>query len=75
MVGGLFGLSGTKVETEVLLDKDWYRVGETIKVRLKCNNKNSSNDVKHFKLKLKRKVDLKGLLRDVYPRNIHESDY
>ena len=43
-----------------MLDKNVYRVGETIKVRLQCDNRNSAKDVKSFKVKLKRKCDLSG---------------
>lgn len=74
-LGAVWGFKGTKVETQVILEKNVYRVGETIRVRILCDNKNSSKDVKSFKVKLKRKADLHGSLKSGKPSKIHESDY
>lgn len=38
--------------------KNIYCLGESIRVKFICDNTKSKNDVKSFKIKLKKKVDL-----------------
>lgn len=56
--GGFMGIGSTKVVTTVVLEKNIFCLGESIRVKLKCDNTSSKSDVKSFKIKLKRKVDL-----------------
>lgn len=66
-------MSKTKVITHCAIEKNVYRAGETIRVKIICDNK-CSNSVKSFKVKLKRKSYLTGKLKStVYPH--HESEY
>lgn len=44
----------------VVLEKDVYRIGETIRAIIHCDNSKSENSVKNFKIKLKRKVNAYG---------------
>jgi hypothetical protein len=72
-VGGLF--STVKVPTIVVLEKSVYRIGDTIRARISCDNTKCANDVKGFKIKLKRKTDLTGHFGNSKPFKVHDSEY
>lgn len=57
-----------------MLEKNIYQLGETIRVKIDCDNTKSGSDVKSFKIKLKRKVDLWAQAGE-QKFKIHESDY
>ena len=59
----------------MLLEKDTYRIGETIRVCVNCDNSSCGTDVKNFKVKLKRKVDIKGELPSGESFSVHDSEY
>jgi len=58
VIGTIF--NSKKVESIVVLEKDVYRIGETIRAIIHCDNSKSENSVKNFKIKLKRKVNAYG---------------
>lgn len=55
-VGGFLGMGKTWSRSQITLDKDIYQVGETIRVKIHCDNSECSKDVEGFKLKLLRNV-------------------
>lgn len=50
------GLGAKVSKLDVMLDKNQYYNGEQCKVKIICDNSESSVPVKSFKLKFKRKV-------------------
>lgn len=55
-VGGLMGMGKTKCETNIIVNRNEYFVGETAQVKVICDNSKCSKAIKSFKLKLVCKV-------------------
>ena len=60
-VGGVFGFSSSVCQTTVLFEKNQYYLGETIRVKITCDNSPCNKPVTGFKVKLKRKIDVQGM--------------
>jgi len=60
-VGGVFGFSASVCNTTVLFEKNQYFLGENIRVKVTCDNSACSKAVSGIKVKLKRKIDVRGL--------------
>ena len=61
-VGGLMGLGGDYATTEIVFDRNQFYAGDTVNVRIICDNSQCSTAIKSFKFKLKRKVFASGEL-------------
>jgi len=62
-VGGFMGMGSKVSKFELTLDRNQYYIGDTCKINIACDNTDSTIAVKHFKIKLKRKVFATGLDR------------
>ena len=65
--------SSSKVFTHCAIEKNVYKAGETIRVKIICENK-CGNKIKSFKVKLKRKSNLSGTIKGITHTH-HESEY
>jgi hypothetical protein len=54
-VGGVMGMGASEYTCEIVFDRNFYTVGDTVRVLFKCDNSLCKIAVKSFKLKLKRK--------------------
>ena len=59
-VGGIKGFMSTQCKTNVYLKQNQYLSGDTIQVRIECDNSKCDKDVKSFKFKLIRKYRGRG---------------
>lgn len=55
-IGGFLGLGKTLSQSKITLEKDVYTVGDTIKVKIDCDNSQCNKDIAGFKLKLIRNI-------------------
>lgn len=83
-IGGMMGFGGSgECTSEVIFDRNNYKVGETVKVLIKCDNTKCKTNVKSFKLKLKRRLfvtcwsnwDVKKDINSELQETHHASDY
>ena len=51
-VGGFIGISKTKCNTEIHIDKKEFYMGESIAIRLRIDNSNCEKDVKNVKVRI-----------------------
>jgi hypothetical protein len=70
---GLMGMGGHS-KTEVIFERNQYYLGQTINVKVLCDNSMCGTPIKSFKIKLKRKVFVNGL-REKEPQSIKTSKY
>lgn len=54
-VGGMLGFGSSQSQTKVTFARNVYEPGDTIKLRIDCDNSQCSAKVKSFKIKLQRK--------------------
>ena len=59
-IGGMMGLGGDIVNTDVTFERNQYYGGDKVTVKVVCDNSKCSTAVKSFKLKFKRKVFMLG---------------
>ena len=72
-IGGFLGL-GKKLSTSTItLEKDVYTVGDTIKVRISCDNSACAKAVSGFKLKLIRNI--KATINGNEQKHAHHRKY
>ena len=76
-VGGFLGIGKTHSTSNVTIEKNVFTVGETIKVRISCNNTACSKSIKGFKLKLLRNIQATCLVSDdgAYPQTANHQRY
>ena len=55
-IGGFLGIGKTLSKSQIVLDKDIYSVGDTIRVQINCDNSECSKSISGFKLKLQRNI-------------------
>ncbi len=73
-MGGLLGFKPSTSSTIVEINKNIFYPGEHIKIRIDCDNTNSSNAVKSFKFKLHRKC--MGIVNTEHGQlNLRKSEY
>ena len=53
-IGGFMGLKTTKTQTTVIFDRKVYFLGQTVNIKIICDNSNCAKAVKEFKIKLHR---------------------
>lgn len=77
-IGGLFGFSAQLCNTTVHFEKSQYYLGETIRLRVVCDNSACEKTVSALKVKVKRKMDIYGRYErhGMWMRGLrHYSDY
>ena len=55
-IGGFLGIGKTLSKSQIVLDKDIYSVGDTIREQINCDNSECSKSISGFKLKLQRNI-------------------
>ena len=61
-IGGFLGIGKTLSKSQIVLDKDIYSVGETIRVQINCDNSECKKDISGFKLKLQRNIQAVSMM-------------
>lgn len=74
-VGGFLGLGKTECHSEVILPKETYTVGETIRVTIKVDNSECKKDISGFKLKLLRNIQATSLMSEGEKTNANHQKY
>ena len=74
-VGGFLGMRKSTSYSDIMLEKDVFNIGETMRVKIRCDNRDCRNSVKGFKLKLLRNIQCETQSEDGAPKYANLQKY